>query len=129
MAKYSTVSIYICTMGYTFFIHSFMERQLIYFHTLAIQISVFIFFLQGPGSGISGSYDNSIFYFFEELHVVFHGGFTNYKPWWFSNQKCMSVSFSPHSCQHWLFLNFLILAIWQVQGDISLWFNFHFPEG
>ena len=48
-----------------------------------------------PKSGISGSYCSFIFKFLGNCHTVFH-----------SYQRCTKVSFSPHPCQHLLFVVF-----------------------
>ena len=58
-------------------------------------------------SGISGSSDSSSFNFLKSFHIYFHSDCTNLH----SPPKCTRVPFSLHSCQHLLFLVFLIIAI------------------
>ena len=76
-------------MYHIFFIHSFVDEHLGCFHVLAIVNSAAInigvhvsfqtrvFSIYMPGSGISGSYNNSLFSFFQKVPSVFHSGCTN----------------------------------------------------
>ena len=102
-----------------FFIHSAVDGHLGFVHVLAVinsasvnigvhvSFSIVVSWGHMPSSGISGSYDSSIFSFLKNFHTVLHSDCMNLQPY----QQCGGVPLSSHPPQNLLFIDCLMMMV------------------
>ena len=107
-------------MQHNFFIHSSAGGHLGFYHVIAVvnsaavntgvhvSLSVLVFSVCMPSSGISESYGTFISSFLRNLHTVLHSGYTSLH----SHQQCKRVPFSLH-----LLLNFFSIYFYQLEAN------------
>ena len=74
---------------------------------LHVSLSILVFPICIPSSGIARSYGSSISSFVRNLHIVLHSGFNSLH----SKYQCKRVPLYPHPLQHLLFVDILKAAI------------------
>ena len=108
-------------MSHGCFIHSSIDGHLGCFHILVIvnnaamnigvlmffRISVLGYFGSIPKSGIARWKGRFIFNYLRYLHTAFHNVCTNV----YSHQQCKRIPLSLHPCQHFLFVDLLMIVI------------------
>jgi len=116
LSLFMTEQYSIVYMYHIFFIHSSVSEHLCWLHVLAVVNSaavnigvhvsfwIMVFFGYMFRSEIAGSYGPSISGLLKSLHTVLHVASSIYIP-------CNRVLFSPHTLQHLLFVDFVMMVI------------------